>query len=364
MADLKGSVSVGSVSAGWFTPCTATEIVLADAQGHTVIHIPSAGGEKTLLGLLFNLRDLGKLHLQRPEIEIILHEGGSNLEEMFQAWLKTEQQGSSTGMEIEITDATVSIQDQSSEEKCTLTRFSLKAVCPSDARGTFGVELLALVNQAGNSGPLAISLNCTPLEQPLPGLATRGEFALRADLIPLAMAQSLVSRVLPGTHLAGMAQTQWNVHWGLNQKGQPSRTLAGRTDVRSLVVGGRWLGGDTIELAQLEFPFQIDCEAGHLEIQQAGGTCDIGQTSCVASLVVPDDLTALANPATALAALRTGTVDVIGNVDVARLRRCCQGICKFAKTCRFALARSHGICKTKMPAVQRLGRRSSTPAAW
>ncbi|HWC88810.1 MAG TPA: hypothetical protein VG433_04125, partial [Pirellulales bacterium] len=61
VGDLNGSVATGSLSVGWFSPLTATDVSVEDLQAQRVLSIATLTTEKSLLGLLLGPTDLGKV---------------------------------------------------------------------------------------------------------------------------------------------------------------------------------------------------------------------------------------------------------------------------------------------------------------
>ena len=65
-ADINGSVTVGSASLGWFSPIAVEGVEVKDAKGKSVLTLPAAIGDRSLLAILCNYTNLGTFRLDSP----------------------------------------------------------------------------------------------------------------------------------------------------------------------------------------------------------------------------------------------------------------------------------------------------------
>src|SRR5216684_3814213 len=77
---LDGSVHVGSASLGWFSPVVLYNVDIRAADDRPIARIPKVEGDRSLLMLLVDKRDLGTFRFERPTIELTFAKGDSNLE--------------------------------------------------------------------------------------------------------------------------------------------------------------------------------------------------------------------------------------------------------------------------------------------
>jgi len=77
--ELEGSVTVGSVSLGWFSPVAVEKLEIFDAAGEKVLELPAFHTDKILLSLLFNSADLGTVYVDQPGVHVVAAAGDTNL---------------------------------------------------------------------------------------------------------------------------------------------------------------------------------------------------------------------------------------------------------------------------------------------
>ncbi len=77
-APVDGSVEVGSLSVGWFSPLALTDVVARDPAGEVVAQVAAVRGDKPLWRLVTDHSDLGKFEIDQPSMNLVLRDGGSN----------------------------------------------------------------------------------------------------------------------------------------------------------------------------------------------------------------------------------------------------------------------------------------------
>src|SRR4029079_4711477 len=65
------NVSVGSLSLGWFTSLEAENVIVQDAKGNTLGHIPRVSVNRNLINLVASYKDFGKIRLERANLDIV-----------------------------------------------------------------------------------------------------------------------------------------------------------------------------------------------------------------------------------------------------------------------------------------------------
>src|SRR5206468_6489646 len=81
IADLRGSVTVGGASLGWFSPVELRDVTVKDGQGRTLLAAPKVTGSKTLFALLRDRSDPGEFTAEGPTAEVVCEKGSTNLED-------------------------------------------------------------------------------------------------------------------------------------------------------------------------------------------------------------------------------------------------------------------------------------------
>lgn len=89
LADLNGDISIGSLSIGWMTPLAVADVSVRPHQGDRpqpwdpALTIERIESERTLLGMLFSMSDLGGFRIERPVVFVHTSDGRNNYRELF-----------------------------------------------------------------------------------------------------------------------------------------------------------------------------------------------------------------------------------------------------------------------------------------
>jgi hypothetical protein len=322
LADLRGQVSTGDASLGWFSPLEVSQLAVADPQGQPVLAVSSLQTEKSLLGLLLQPGDLGKVTLNGAQIELVLRDDGSNLEEMLAAWLTTPPPASSrqVGLELDIHDARLAIHDTSSGQQCVIDSLAMHAAVPNKPGQPLEATVNGTIRHNGRSGPLTLKISNTPGqgtgEQQA---ASSGSLTLNVKEFPLAVCQAIVCRGLPHSKLAGTLAADLTCQWDAGDHGHARRAAAGQVDIAALAVGGPWLAGDRLALDKLTIPCQAVWAGNRLDIRRLQAVCDIGQIKAQGTLLEPEKAITVDSLAGLIAVLDGSSGNLSGNIDLAKL---------------------------------------------
>src|SRR5690242_14258067 len=79
LGGIHGSVQTGGASLSWFGPIRYTDIEIRDAEGKPLLVMPSVESERTLVGLIANLKNLGTFRIEKPQVSLTLRHDGSNV---------------------------------------------------------------------------------------------------------------------------------------------------------------------------------------------------------------------------------------------------------------------------------------------
>ncbi len=90
LAHLEGTVHSSGATFDWFQPVALYDLEITDRDGNTVLSVPSVAGDTPLWRMIADRSNLGVFRIERPQVEIILREGGSNLGDVL-AKVKNDQ---------------------------------------------------------------------------------------------------------------------------------------------------------------------------------------------------------------------------------------------------------------------------------
>src|SRR5262249_28652107 len=83
LRDIPGTVHAVAASLSWFGPIQYRDIEIRNTRGEGVLSLPKVESERSLIGLLANLKDLGSFRIDRPQLSLAMRRDGSNLEDLF-----------------------------------------------------------------------------------------------------------------------------------------------------------------------------------------------------------------------------------------------------------------------------------------
>ena len=163
ITDLKGSVTARSASLGWFSFPKLSGLEIRDEQGQTVLEIPEIGTDRPLLSLLWDYSHLGRIRLQRPTLNVVLREEGSNVEDILAPYLApSDQPMKPVDVGLEIVDGKVSITDPRTEQTWQIDGFQLSLVMPADKTKPLGLKTSGTVTDRQHPGSFSAELKMQP----------------------------------------------------------------------------------------------------------------------------------------------------------------------------------------------------------
>jgi hypothetical protein len=315
-AKLNGSLSAGSLSFGWFSPLAAHHVELRDAEGSVAAKAESVETDKTLWAFLRDRTSLGGIKLTKPTIELALRDDGSNLEDVFAAWLPLDVGAGISRIDcaLEIVDGEAIVRDVDSGRTWKLAQLKAAFRSPGPTSDPIQLVLSAELPEGEPAGRLSMSMRLAGGEPP--------DVRLDATALPLEAAQPLLRRLAPGSVWEGRLDGELHYHAGAEQD---QRLLEGEAVVARFALAGPMLASDSLSLAKVELPFRLDWRGDHLTIDELGVACDVGELTCYGTLADSSGLPAARSirELAALAAKSDGELE--GRIDLAKLARLLPG---------------------------------------
>ncbi|HYH69507.1 MAG TPA: DUF748 domain-containing protein [Urbifossiella sp.] len=266
-ADVRGTVTVGGMSAGWLSAVELRDVVVSDRQGRVVVSVPRVVTSKTLLALLRDRSDLGEIELHGPRADVVFENGSTNAEDVLAEYLKaSEPAGPRPAVRVRVDDGTVSLRDGSAGPASSLTDVRLTAAVPAD-RGA-PVELALAAGVADSAGKLDVKGE----------IGAGGRVELKASDLPLPALAPVLRRVEPAASVAGTLSADVRATWA---DGGKTARVDGTAGVRNLDLAGPWLGTDRLCLAAADLPIKAELVGRSLRVEKAELTCDAGRVSAV-----------------------------------------------------------------------------------
>ena len=201
---LDGSVSLGSISLGWFSSVIAENLEIRDAAGVPILEVSLLRTEKPLVGLLLDFADLGSVRIERPILHIVCQEKESNFEQVFAAMFSGESKSSRLTVQLEISEGTIFIDDVPARRRFHIEKVSLHGSVADEA-------IVLAVSGSLPYEPQPASFNIdlraqgsTPNATTLAG----GKIDCTSSALPLGLLQPLVRRRVAQAQLGGRFSTR------------------------------------------------------------------------------------------------------------------------------------------------------------
>ncbi len=312
-APVDGTVEIGSLSVGWFSPLAASQVTLRNAQGNVVASVETLSGDKSLVQLILDRSNLGHFDVTAPELALVLRSKGSNLEDVLAPLLAGGSDGAApaVAVSLKVVGGSATIDDQVSGRKYQINSLAADVAWDSSSTEPLSVAGSAKLVDANRTADVTISLGSQGSETA--GALGSGHLKCQIDRLPLDVAEPLLRRRIAGGQLAGNLSARLDCTWGGGPK-QDEVSVQGQIDATDLLLGATALGHDRIEMARLTVPCQIVGTAEQLRIDKLILDCDLGRISATGT-IAPQDFAA----GSLLAAAGRQTCQLSGKLDLMRL---------------------------------------------
>ena len=298
---IDGSLEIKGVRIGWLSPIQANGVTIKDNQGETIATIDSLIVGKSLLGLISNLRDLGTITIEKPQLLAIVRPDGSNLEDLLAPLLNQPSSGSAMPtLAIEVRDGLVKLVDAGAEQSWELTPLDVRVESPRGDQRAWNVSVKTMLGDAGLVASVAQVL----------GDEAATNANVEADRFPLDPLQPLLARVIGPLRVSGAFSGKVTAE--MAGGGSRQRLLLENVHAHQLTLAAeRFLGPDVLHLSQVKGNGSAQLVDGVWQLR------DLEVQSEVAALVGSGDVR-VSHFSTATAISQTDC-DIQGVVDLARL---------------------------------------------
>ncbi len=270
-ADLNGTVSIQSVSLGWFSPVTVSGVEVKNIEGKTVFSAPFLGSERSLTAMLRDSKNLGRFYVRGPKLSLVLRDDGSNVEDLLAKYLAPKEEPpdeeslADIGFALRIDDAGLLITDQQSGRSWQVEKLSLEIDMSEGRWGAISAKVSAELPDAQRPGKLDGEARMA---------SGVGEATLNVTDVPLAMFRALAARFAPGTTLAGRLSTSVRASWG--DKSPGGNRLQADLNMESFSLTTPKLKTDLVALDRLHGVCEVSWTSDRVEIEKTTLDCDVG----------------------------------------------------------------------------------------
>jgi translocation and assembly module TamB len=301
-AKLDGQLSIGSLSLGWFSPIRVSDVALHDRQGNAVVEIPQIAGDRSLWAILCNSSRLGHFRIDQPKLHLVLHDKGSNLEDVLAAHLHAkEDSGGGSDVSLEIVDASVTIEDAQTRQKHQIDKLTVSVDAPADRAQPITVALSGVVPDPRQNGRFEIHLKKHrhgPAKADTNGPGAEGdELSIHAEALPLALVEAVARRAMPDLKLSGRLTTGPDgIVCHLEHQPAEAMVVQGSAMVERLTLSAAALGGDPIALAGVRVsgpkgsgtPAKIAWHGGQIDTEGLVLESDVASVAMVGGVSLGD----------------------------------------------------------------------------
>lgn len=280
LADMQGTVTVGSASLGWLQPVILQQVEIRDHHGQLVMVAPTIESHKTLWQLLRGDADMGTFRCLHPALVLTCKGERTNWEEVFAAWLTKDDHDTSSGsrprgISVEVVDAQLRIDDADTKQQWTFSPVNLSLAIPESPTELIQLKCQGrLESETQAHARLEVALRIQ--RQAVAGRELENRVTAQIDNLPLAVCTPFLRRLESGLEIAGNLDATFNCRWQGGEDAAPRYDVAGNLAAQQLVVTGSVLAGDRLELERLSLPYRVTIDGRRVHVQQAELTCDIG----------------------------------------------------------------------------------------
>lgn len=292
--DIDGELRAGGASFGWFSSPILRDVELRDRSGQTLFAGETLTGDKTLAGLLLDSGQAGRFRLEGVELTLVLDEKGSNVQDVFAPWLTGESSLECPAVSLEVSEATVTIQDKVSKKSWKFQHVSTTLDLAKDwseplrlkAAGDLAHGKPSQGNPALGKSPLGGRTAHVAADATLTRKAasdgppeTKGHVHLTAKALPLALLDGVFRRAKSDVRAAGRLTSDLVCDVAVGGTSPPHVTVEGKSTIDDLALSGPWRQQERLELARLDVPCRVTCNGQRLRIERLAAQCDLGAVS-------------------------------------------------------------------------------------
>ncbi|WP_145245793.1 hypothetical protein [Aeoliella mucimassa] len=327
-------VTVGTLTAGWITPVSATDVSLLDTEGNRLADIGKLTIDRTVIGLLSSQEDYGTIRLEDVTLYALVDASGSNLERALAA--ATAKPATASGGQIttassgpsysvQVVNGRILSRDATNGE--TWSAESLNATVTKPAVGALSIEATGLVRPAPpevGGVPAAAgqgSTNAGRFEFKWAEDSTTKTKRLRvvSQDLPVAAIDPWLKRLDAGFRSTGLLTGELNASYPIERYDSLSGETAGRVALRKFAVTGTALQGEQLAIDETNLAWKCAATGGRVTVENLSLASDLAMFDLQGTI----DERAVRGVATGemkpVSLATHGDLQAEGRVDLARL---------------------------------------------
>lgn len=308
-------VHVGKASLGWFSPPVLENIEAIGTDGQPLLEVARAEGDRTLLALLLDHRDIGEIRLEQLTLHVICTGHTTNLEQALSNFVEPPipvpehplgTPAKFPTLSLKLIQGKVLVRDVDNKRDWAID--SLQANCRLTHGETPDIE--AVLDGVVSGGEQAGNLHGQMTWHGTEGNAfamTRVEGRVEVANLGMPLLAPLLRRIDPNVEIAGNLTANLNATW---DPAANAVDVTGNASGTSVVLAATWLGPDRLPLEKMEAGCDLTLKDRQLTIREVKAVSDIGQARLAGTLDLAQG---------PLALLHQSGYQISADVDLARL---------------------------------------------
>ena len=244
---------------------------IVDPQGKELLTCQNVELDRSMLSLVTDSKDLGRLLIEQPRLTVVTRPDGSNVEDLIRDL--SRQQGDeqvdqtvgesrSISLQIELVDGTISGQDEVTGESWSIQEGKVSAQLADSTSGGASVRCSGTLQSgdASRQGDMELRVEQTGDRQ----------FKVNAisDRLPLLPLKPWLARLFPEVNFEGDVSTDAQCLLAFDEQNEVHLQSTGRLDARGLTVEPSSPELDGLQFASLQVPWELNLDSQQLHVKR------------------------------------------------------------------------------------------------
>ena len=325
-------VNTGSLTVGWLTPLSATNVTLSDPEGNRLAEIGKLSIDRTVIGFMSSSDNLGTIRLEDVTLYAMVSPTGSNLERAIAAWSSPtatqgdQLSGSSSRTEYKLQIENGRLLTRDAATGATWSADAITAVVEHPASGALRIEAAGQVRPAPPElGGPALALQ--------PGAAV-GRFELQWGVdttsglkrlrvvcqdVAVAAVEPWLKRFDANLQTTGMITGELSASYPREHYDSLSGETSGRIALRQFAITGTALEDEQLALDQTSLAWKCLASGGQVSVENLSLASDLATFDLRGTLDERTVRNVAAGQSKPLALALHGDLEAEGHLDLARL---------------------------------------------
>ncbi len=293
--DFPGRVTIGSASGHWFSSIQLRDVMVWDADDQPIGRFPRITSTKQLSSWISDQKNLGTFEVESPEIQLVLAENTSNLEQLLAPYQTASEEssantpiGSMPVVTVNVTNGRVLVSDTEGGQDCIIEHLEFQFQTPDGPPAPISIKLQAEAEQGAHRGQISSTFQWLVPETISAKDLGDGELQLISQEFPLTALHPVLRRANIDLNITGQFTSNVDCRWRRSPTG-PAIEAKGQLDVVNPVVRMPSItGSDTLQLAKLTTHLDIVSAENQFQVRTIHLESDVATLQIVANAELTD----------------------------------------------------------------------------